>query len=93
MSPPNQTPPQTQPAHTQPGLPELAIGVIADYVGLDAADIGPEMALIRDLGLGSLDAVEVLADLQERSGRRFDTEDFGDLVTVGDLLARLAALG
>jgi len=41
---------------------------IAEYKGLDAADITPESRLAEDLGLDSLDTVELLMSFEEQLG-------------------------
>lgn len=41
---------------------------------------------LKDLGLDSLDVVEMCLDLEDRFGIRFTTEELSGFKTVGDLL-------
>ena len=50
------------------------------------ADINPETSL-KDLGLDSLDLVEVLMDIEEEFGIEFEDEEMVSLKTVNDVLA------
>jgi len=51
---------------------------------------------LRDLGLDSLDVVELCMELEDRYGIQFDTEEFSTFKTVADLFksieTKLAAL-
>ena len=43
-------------------------------------------ATLKDLGLDSLDVVEMCLDLEDRYGIHFEAEELGGFKTVGDLL-------
>ncbi len=44
---------------------------------------------LKDLGLDSLDVVEMCLDFEERYGILFETSELGELKTVGDLMASI----
>lgn len=48
-------------------------------------EVNDEQSL-KELGLDSLDVVEMCLDLEDRYGIRFTTEELGTFKTVGDLL-------
>lgn len=61
---------------------------------LDPAAITPEASLNDDLGLDSIDAVDIIIKVQELTGCKVDPEDFKQVRTVGDVqqvIARLVA--
>ena len=45
-----------------------------------------EDVLLKDLGLDSLDVVEMCLDFEEKYGITFETAELGTLKTVGDLM-------
>jgi acyl carrier protein len=52
---------------------------------LDGSTIGPDTRLKEDLGLGSLQAITLVMDLEEEYGMVVEDEELEGLVTVGDL--------
>lgn len=54
---------------------------------LEAATITPDHSLRDDLGLGSLDAILLVLDLEERYGIDIEDDELTALDTVGSLLA------
>lgn len=54
------------------------------------ASIADETAL-KDLGLDSLDVVEMCLDFEDEYGITFETAELGELKTVADLLAKIEA--
>ncbi len=59
---------------------------LADKVGADT--IADDKAL-KDLGLDSLDVVEMCLDLEDKYGIQFATEELAEFKTVGDLLGKI----
>ena len=59
---------------------------LADKVGADT--ISDDKAL-KDLGLDSLDVVEMCLDLEDKYGIQFATEELAEFKTVGDLLNKI----
>ncbi len=46
---------------------------------------------LKDLGLDSLDVVEMCLSLEDKYGIQFSAEELGDFKTIGDLLNSIAA--
>ncbi len=49
-------------------------------------DVRPETDLYRDLDIDSIDAVDLLASLREKTGRRISPEKFREVRTVSDVV-------
>jgi acyl carrier protein len=54
---------------------------------VDPSTVGPDTRLKDDLGLGSLQAITLVMDLEEEYGMVVEDEELEALVTVGDLRA------
>ncbi|MCQ2797008.1 MAG: phosphopantetheine-binding protein [Bacilli bacterium] len=59
---------------------------LADKIGTDT--VSDDRAL-KDLGLDSLDVVEMCLDLEDKYGIQFATEELAEFKTVGDLLGKI----
>lgn len=59
---------------------------------LDPQAIRPEAHLFEDLDLDSIDAIDLLAELQKLTGRKMTPEDFQQVRTVGDVVNALHAI-
>jgi acyl carrier protein len=66
------------------------VKIIADQLGIDAAEVTPESNLIDDLGADSLDIVELVMAIEEEFSLEIPDEDAEGMRTVGDILAYLA---
>ena len=62
------------------------IAVLADTFQLHAESITPESNLFSDLGLDSIDAVELAIQLQGYTKRRMKAEEFKQVQTVQDVV-------
>ena len=60
--------------------------IIATQLGMDANKIKPESDIINDLGLDSLDIVELVMTLEEKWNIVADDEDIKTLKTVADVV-------
>ncbi len=63
--------------------------VLAETFQLDPATITPEAHLFTDLGLDSIDAVELAIQLQQFTHKRMKAEDFKQVRTVQDVVDTL----
>ncbi|SFN83566.1 acyl carrier protein [Eubacterium pyruvativorans] len=61
-------------------------GQIVDFLGVDEAKITPEAKLKEDLGIDSLDAVELAMAIEEAFDIKIDDEDLKKLITVQDIV-------
>ncbi|XZG71021.1 acyl carrier protein [Chitinibacteraceae bacterium HSL-7] len=59
---------------------------------LDPADVGADARLNEDLGLDSIDAVDLIVKLQQHTGTRFAADQFKNVRTVGDVVDTVSAL-
>ncbi len=58
----------------------------AEKLGVEELD---ESKALKDLGLDSLDVVEMCLDMEEKAGVQFETSELASFKTVGDLLKAL----
>ena len=62
-----------------------ATAEIAAHARVDPSKVAPDAHLILDLGLSSLDVLNVLAYVEEAFGARFPDELLGTLTTLRDI--------
>lgn len=61
--------------------------LFAEKVNVEAID---ENMTLKELGLDSLDVVEMCLELEERYGVTFESEELSGIKTVGDLFSSLS---
>ena len=66
--------------------------ILIDQFEVDAAVISMEANLYDELEIDSIDAVDLLVQLKELTGKKIPPEDFKDVRTIGDVLNALTAL-
>jgi len=66
--------------------------LLMDRVGAREEKIKTEASLVDDLGLDSLDAVELTMAIEDEFGLELDDDQVKQLVTVGDTLAYVEKL-
>lgn len=65
--------------------------LMAEALNLDIADITPEATLKDDLGIDSLDAVELIMELEDEFDVKVEDAEAQGFVTIGDIVALLEA--
>jgi acyl carrier protein len=60
--------------------------------GLDAASLTENTLLYDELDIDSIDAVDLIVELQSCTGKKIGPEDFQNARTVGDIVNALEAL-
>lgn len=60
--------------------------IMAELFELDPEEITLESKLVDDLDLDSIDAVEMIVQLQKLTGKRINPEQFQSVVTVEDVV-------
>ncbi len=60
--------------------------MLVEKFGLNEADIILDAHLYEDLGLDSIDAVDLAIRVQELTGKRIERDDFQDVRTVRDIV-------
>ena len=66
--------------------PAWLYGAVAGLTGLEAVDLAPETHLIQDLGLSSLQLVELRLLLEERGGVTINGDDLASCETIAHLV-------
>lgn len=66
-------------------------GTLAEMFGFPVADIRPSTRLVEDLGLDSIDAIDMAVRLEKRVGFDFKGPDLRSLKTVQDIVDLLLA--
>ncbi|WQZ43899.1 acyl carrier protein [Helicobacter pylori] len=65
---------------------ETIRAVIAEQLNIDASQVTPEAKFVKDLGVDSLDIVELIMALEERFGIEIFDEQAEKIVNVGDVM-------
>jgi acyl carrier protein len=66
--------------------------ILAGNFEIDPAKVTLEADLFSDLGLDSIDAVDLAIKLQEMTGKRVKPQEFKSIRTVGDVVATVQQL-
>jgi acyl carrier protein len=64
--------------------------LVAEQLGVDAADLTAETSLKEDLNADSLDLFQIIMSLEEEFGIEIPTEDTESIATIGDIEKYLA---
>ncbi|BFI96622.1 MAG: acyl carrier protein [Rhodanobacter sp.] len=67
-------------------------GVLHDTFEIEPERVLPSAHLFADLGLDSIDAVDLAIQVQEMTGMRIKPEDFKNVRTVGDVVSTVRGL-
>ena len=65
---------------------EMLKAIAVNDIGIDADKITPESNIIKDLGLDSLDIVDMLMKVEETFGVTIDDGDVVEMRTVADVV-------
>jgi acyl carrier protein len=77
-------------------IDQIVINVLVETLNLPADEVVPEADLKEDLGLDSLDLLELLSAIEAETGTSVDDTEIRTIRTVGDaitLVERLQAAG
>ncbi len=66
--------------------------LLAEQLNIDVSKITEDSEIIKDLGADSLDVVELLMTLEDKTGKTIPEEKVADLKTVGDVVKTLESL-
>ena len=61
--------------------------IIADKLGVDEADVKPEVSFTNDLGADSLDTVELIMEFEKSFNITIPDDQAEKIATVGDAIA------
>jgi len=73
-------------------LYEQLKGILIDQFELDEASITPDANLYEELELDSIDAVDLLVQLKNITGKKISPDDFKDVRTINDVINALTDL-
>tara|TARA_B100001750_G_C15493102_1_gene592465 strand:+ start:1228 stop:1482 length:255 start_codon:yes stop_codon:yes gene_type:complete len=65
---------------------------LVDLFDIDANKIKPDALLYEDLDIDSIDAVDLIVRLKEKTGKKPDVEAFRHVRTVGDVVDSIYAI-
>jgi acyl carrier protein len=65
---------------------ELLQAYLTEEFEVDASDIVPEAHLYKDLELDSIDALDMMAMLEEKTGLAMEEEDLKKIETIQDII-------
>lgn len=68
---------------------ERVVNILADFTTLEKEKITKETGLITDLGLSSLDIINVVVVFEDEFGIEIPDQKIKELVTVGDIVEYL----
>lgn len=66
--------------------------ILHETFEIDPQRVQPEVNLFADLGLDSIDAVDLAIQLQKLTGKRIQPQDFKEVRTVADVIAAVRRL-
>jgi acyl carrier protein len=66
--------------------------ILIDQFELDEASISPDSNLYDELELDSIDAVDLLVQLKNITGKKISPDDFKDVRTINDVIDALTDL-
>lgn len=82
---------------TKEQLVEEIRNVLVKNFGIDAASVTEDALIADDLDLDSIDAIDLVAELQRKTGCKFSAADFSSVRTIGDIaevaVAKISAEG
>jgi acyl carrier protein len=73
-------------------LLEQLTKILSEEFEIDPNSINADANLYEDLGIDSIDAVDLIVRLRELTGKRVPPEDFKTVRTVGDVVQVIRAL-
>ena len=66
--------------------------LLSEQLNIDVSKITEDSEIVKDLGADSLDVVEMLMTLEDKTGKTIPEEKVTDLKTVGDVVKMLEDL-
>lgn len=71
---------------------EKIIDLLSDKLGYEKDEISEDKDLINDLGIDSLDMIEIVMGIEETFGLKIADQEVNGIKTVGDLLQKTEEL-
>jgi acyl carrier protein len=70
-------------------LQRIVTEALTDLFDVEESAITPESRLYEDLDIDSIDAVDLIVRLKEKTGKKPDPEAFKNVRTVGDIVTAI----
>lgn len=71
---------------------DKVVEILADLFEIERDEISPQAQLYEDLDIDSIDAVDLLVELKNFTGKKMAPEDFKSVRTVTDVVDSVCAL-
>jgi acyl carrier protein len=71
---------------------ERIISLLAYRLGYDETEINENQDFINDLGVDSLDMVEIVMDIEKEFGLKVEDKEIAEIKTVSDLIKKVDEL-
>jgi len=68
------------------------VDLLTDMFELDKSELTPQSNLYSDLGIDSIDAIDLVVKLKQLTGKRMEPQVFKSIRTVGDIVDALVNL-
>jgi acyl carrier protein len=81
-----------EPGITSDDILRAIQAAMKELFDLDAARVTPSARLVEDLALDSVDALDLVAKMEEATGQAFTKTSLRKLRTVGDVIAAIQVL-
>lgn len=80
------------PLRSDEGTGERVARILQDSVGVEAERIRPDARLVEDLGIDSLDRIELVFELESAFGIEIPDQAVAQVQTVQDIVSRIDAV-
>ena len=80
------------PLRSDEGTGERVARILQDSVGVEAERIRPDARLVEDLGIDSLDRIELVFELESAFGIEIPDQAVAQVQTVEDIVSRIDAV-
>ena len=71
---------------------ERIMNLLADKLGYERCEIKEEQNLVTELGIDSLDMVEIIMGIEEEFGLKIDDKEVEGIKTVEDLIKKVESI-
>jgi acyl carrier protein len=71
---------------------EVLSRLLVDMLEVDASTISPSANLYEDLDVDSIDAVDLIVELQNITGKQIDPDQFKAVRTLNDVVSAVASI-
>jgi len=68
------------------------VDLLAEMFELDKSDLTPQSNLYSDLGIDSIDAIDLVVKLKQLTGKRMEPQVFKSIRTISDIVEALVNL-